>query len=337
MNLFQVTKKQPSGLELKTFTGNPVTFTPTYSEALPAPFNSINLKATIVASGGGGTPSTPIPIVGYSEVKETRCGKNLWTFENSYSRESMGYLINNQPFFIKKGTYTFSYKTAKTSGAIAFSVKDSNGDSLAMINILNGTNKGSFTLNEDGYMLAFYTNEGGTFEDFQVEIGSQATDFEPYNSQLITLALGQTVYGGRIYFDNGWKLTCTEKYKNTFVRGSIDSSGKLYYVGASHDGKTYDSQTVADILCNALPVDTLEGLRISQAKGICFFNTGYYVGGYVGDEAALDALLQTLEVVYPLTTPFTIELSSSEMLDAVVGINNVFSDCGGDVEVQCLI
>ena len=39
------------------------------------------------------------------------------------------------------------------------------------------------------------------------------------------------------------------------------------------------------------------------------------------------------QVVYPLTTPFDIDLTP-EVISAIVGTNNVYSDTNGDTEVQ---
>ena len=55
-----------------TATGNPCTFTTDLADAL------VSLTADIICGGGGGTPSTPIPLVGHSELNLTRCGVNLF-------------------------------------------------------------------------------------------------------------------------------------------------------------------------------------------------------------------------------------------------------------------
>lgn len=69
MSLFQVTKKQViENYELRTMTGDIVSFTPSYSQLLPDPFSDLNVTVNIEATGGNGTPDNPIPINGYTEA-----------------------------------------------------------------------------------------------------------------------------------------------------------------------------------------------------------------------------------------------------------------------------
>ena len=55
-------------LPIDTATGNPCTFDTDLAD------NLVSVNCAIVASGGGGTPSTPIPIVGYSSLNLTHNG-----------------------------------------------------------------------------------------------------------------------------------------------------------------------------------------------------------------------------------------------------------------------
>ena len=62
-------------LPVSSAIGNPCTFDTDISDTL------VSLTANIVASGGNGTPDSPIPIVGHSELNLARCGVNLWDEE----------------------------------------------------------------------------------------------------------------------------------------------------------------------------------------------------------------------------------------------------------------
>ena len=63
----------PYGSDVTTLTatGNPCTFETNLADVLQS------LKCEIVATGGNGSPDSPIPLVGHSELNLTRCGKNL--------------------------------------------------------------------------------------------------------------------------------------------------------------------------------------------------------------------------------------------------------------------
>ena len=191
------------------------------------------LETTIVASGGGGTPATPIPIVGYSEV--------------------------------------------------------------------------NFTNEDDNH-----------------------TDLDN-----IIIQLGQTVYGGRLYFDNGWKCEVTQGY--------VDLGTCTWGGGSDVGGKNLFTVAIADIkrpATTTLPNWKLEGYELkTQADAVNYNNVYSGLGWFDGVAfwttdytAAQRELLKSdmsgVHLCYELATPFTLDLSSSDMLVAVVGKNNVFSDCG---------
>ena len=78
MSLFQVTKKQViENYELRTMTGDIVSFTPSYSQLLPDPFSYLNVTVNVLATGGNGTPDNPNPINGYTEANITANGDTV--------------------------------------------------------------------------------------------------------------------------------------------------------------------------------------------------------------------------------------------------------------------
>jgi len=42
-----------------------------------------------------------------------------------------------------------------------------------------------------------------TFKNWQVEIGNEETEFEPYNGQTYTIEFNKTIYGGTVDILNG--------------------------------------------------------------------------------------------------------------------------------------
>jgi hypothetical protein len=78
----------------------------------------------------------------------------------------------------------------------------------------------------------------------------------------------------------------------------------------------------------------LENARKYGDVCITQYGTGIYIGGYVGKEAELDALIASddFAVAYKLAEPYTIQLTPVQ-IETLQGINTVYIDAdGGSVE-----
>jgi hypothetical protein len=133
----------------------------------------------------------------------------------------------------------------------------------------------------------------------------------PLDDSLILRGIPKLDAQNNLYYDGDEYLsdgTVTRKYAvaDTFSRGALDSSGKLYNIGTVSDFGYTDMAVLA--VCNLLPVKHLGDARIASDNGIksvCLYGTSAYVGGFIGSEADLDALLPNLKVVYQLDAPTT--------------------------------
>ena len=335
MNLFQVTKKQPSsGLELKTFTGNPVTFTPSYSEALPVPFNGTNLKASIVASGGNGTPSTPNPIVGHSEI-------HIWN--NANENRFSGEFDTIVPIYLPAGATICASCSWYNSGDVKFRYYRADGTEIdywgvAIADTTNNRKYRTFVMTENAYFCKF---EGTSVTDLMVIIGSTSKPYQPYNGDTFTVSFGQTVYGG-VYDANAGKVRITHAYETvSSFSGSAEGNG--------FRANTYLSQPVKEaygaLTCNMFTRATNYNQAVGQVQNSIGYNAAgqillnaYINGAYITDINDINALIPAggCQIVYELATPIEIDVSELAV-DTIVGTNNITSDCGGDVEVTCLI
>lgn len=296
-----------------TATGNPCNFETDISDAL------VSLTANIVCGGGGGTPDNPIPIVGHSELNLTRCGINFVSGKlENINIESTGEIKGGQSFngfyaYVVAGK-TYTITTSDVNIVYAFyedlpEVGDYSYDNSRIVRTLD---QNTFTAPISGWVL-FRSNDL-SFTNAQLELGSTATEYEAYNGQTFTVAFGQTVYGG--VYDKSGRLTITHGFY-TFTGNETE----------------YIQQT------NRVAVGT--NIQAKSGGALCSHFTNTLTGStrfvYIPTDMAAEDLRtfmqgNTVTLVYELATPIVIDVPSISP-SAVVGTNNIVSDCGGDVDV----
>ena len=146
-----------------------------------------------------------------------------------------------------------------------------------------------------------------------VNIGTEPIS-EPYNGDAYAASFGQTVYGGTLDWAAGVLAVEWAIVKGVFSRSTIDSSGKLYSIlgvpssVASH----LDSESVTPyIVCTALPSKGLSAARSFSGASISQYGKALYIGGYVGRESELDALIASddFAICYRLAEPVVVQLN----------------------------
>ena len=277
-------------------TGNPCSFDTDIATELQG------LTVDIVSTGGGGTPSTPIPIVGHSELNLVRCGKNLGNIKpEGRTNNGVTYTVVNNTEIAMEGTATatswaFEQITdvSKLIYLPAGTYRLSGGESWNVVlylagKYIDGTNipqvydSGSganITLTMPAYVYIQLQVSNGTATDRSVYPmlvkGSTATAYAPYNGQTFTVSFGQTVYGG-VYDAN---------------RGKVKPN--VYY--PSYNGETING-------------------RWLSSKDV-------YVEGNTPTTGAQVVCLDEYDT----------EIDVSELsVASIVGTNNITSDCNGDV------
>lgn len=184
---------------------------------------------------GSGTPSpTNVrPISGYDSVVVNRSGKNLWSFASSGSKTSEGFIFPNasMPLVLPQGAYKFSAKASITN-AIQLTFRNATDDVVATriftyTDVVDGKISYDFAFAESAYKASIYTNASASLTEIQLELGSTATAYEPYQGNTYTTDLSGTRYGGTLDVANG-VLTVTD--------GNI----------ASYNGETLPSTWISD-------------------------------------------------------------------------------------------
>ena len=315
-----------------------------------------------VQSGSGDpSPDNVRPISGHTQVVFGDDGKNEIQFPsfadktqngitfkrlNASSVRILGIATGNAYLFdsvvaqftLKHGTHIASCNLPSNQSAIMRVFGIVNGTaSLLADNIKSGSSV-SFNLANDTEIFAQINVPSGSnfasgFDvECQIELGSTATPYVPYNGYRITVNLGGTYYSGVLDVVSG--VFVVDKVKAvTPTRGAIDSSGKLYAInfsgGIIHE---YTNTNIATpyVMCSHLDVDSLAGARETQRKCICQYARTAYIGGYIGKETELDNMLASADfsIVFELATPLTIQLTPQQV-QALVGENNLFAPLNG--------
>ena len=293
----------------------------------------VDCKANIVATGGNGTPDNPNPINGYTEANIIRNGINLWDEEWEFGayNPSTGEIkdrndrIRTKNYIPIKGGVSLYCVTPSGYGVnhINFFYYDANKTFISFVS--NATNPKTTPAN--ACYMTFYIddNYGTTYNnDISINYPSSDTSYHAYTGNTYTIAFGQTVYGCVLDVTRG-KLTVTYNYNADMIsyNWTYDNTAKCWQAVIS-GMKSYPSRS-ADLIAEEWSADTS---AVAGDEGKMFT-----VGGALYCYTADNVNKPTGELVYPLATPFEIDLTP-EVISAIVGTNNVYSDTNGDTEVQ---
>ena len=173
------------------------------------------------------------PITGYTEVEVEDCGKNIATteiYKNNYVLASdgsesyaSGFIITKEIRINSSNNYYLSMVGGQTSSSDAIRIGYYDGD----FNFIRRDEKSSPSLlsipDNAEYIRLSYRDISPYFKDIQIEVGTEATSYEPYQSQSVTLQFGQTVYGGRSNFTDGG-TTDDRAYGTVTITSIYDAS-----------------------------------------------------------------------------------------------------------------
>lgn len=200
---------------LKSASGAVATFSDG-ADNLPLKSLVVNINPVQDLSNGDPSPENICPISGWDAVKVTRTGKNLCEpTEATYKNENGSWFNGADIASVKSalnslpvGVYTISFKfsvLATVSGATSWGIlihntvsgyfdgrqtaQHNSGETLAFAKTLTITesNQGKF---DHVYMYSGGGNHADVYwYDFQLELGSTATPYEPYNGVFIQIGL----------------------------------------------------------------------------------------------------------------------------------------------------
>ena len=353
--------------ETETYSGSIASFEGTETTAV----KSLKANITPKQSGSGDpSPSNVRPISGVDTVAVTRAGKNVGrisqeiinndrhkdgiTFHALSSTKvkitgtstAIVYMTSGYPIsspylrLLKKGTYTFSngVKASGINGAYVTGYPVSGGASRNLCNNIHEGQTATFTIAEDFYInIQMLIASGYTANDevwFQLEEGTSATPYEPYNGTTYTTSLGQTVYGGTLDVVSGVLTIDKALVDLGSLSWSRYSSASTYtYRARISDMNATTTERNSGLISSAytlfygLQLTALDNNTMLRFGGEVFIRDDRYT-----DATAFKTAMNGVQLVYELATPTEITLTPTQVT-TLLGNNNIWAD-SGTVEVE---
>lgn len=319
------------------------------------------LTATIVPNQSGtGTPSPDNvrPISGWDSVNVTRSGKNLLKPFETQTLNGIT-LTNNDGVITLNGTATATatfaveFSNPIPAGDYYWSLnnKDNNANVTMFLITVKGTgnpsliasnvNSGKSVTITDGENNDLWINKarlrvmsGTTLSNFvlspQLEHGTTATSYEPYQADTYTTDLPETVYGGSFDVVNG-VLTVDRAMVDlgtlNWTLVSLNRWKAILPSGAKYPTAITEATTAISSTLEAVSMTTMNSS--TSVIGIAFYNT--YDGIFARNGSTTEP--PTGQLCYELATPQTYQLTP-QTINTLAGVNNVWVDSGSITEAK---
>lgn len=295
---------------------------------------------------GSGTPSPDNvrPISGHTDAVVSRSGKNLLdtstaeigTAWNGASNSARARLVI--PLVVGQ-TYTLKANGTSTLDAW-YGIETNTIPPTSAGAVLS--NPYTFTATTRYLSLGFNKMAIASSDiealKLQLELGSTATTYEPYQGTTYTTALGRTVYGGTLDVTSG--VLTVDKAIVTF-NGASGEQWEYYSVAQGnlfrHTQSDRESGPLIskEVYCNRFEVvdntnRTNGTLSSPNSGGEKYFD---FIYDGCNSVATWKTWLSSnnVQVVYPLATPQTYQLTAQQ-ISLLTGDNNIWSD--GDVTLE---
>lgn len=318
---------------------------------LPLKKLTANIEPTQAGSGDP-SPDNVRAISGYTGVTVARTAINLID-DSIKTAQSASTVVVGQTstsaynLFLKAGTYTVSFESAKAPG-IYYRLSTETSGSHTVISY--GNKRGTFTLSEDAHLRMWaYLSDGITPTDitwFQLEIGTTATEYEAPHIATYPVTFptsAGTVYGGTLIVNSdgsgaltvdtaGWTFDGTETPSNI---GTLTNYYRARYNTANLagtsivDGVTNYSHGIVD---NTYAGDFAHAYGTpSYVYAFVPIIEGLSVKQYMAAQAAANTPVQ---VTYKLATPTTYALSAVQVATMLNGNNCIWTDTAGTLTTE---
>ena len=334
------------------------------------------------AGTGDPSPENIRAISGMESVEVTRCGKNLVDLSDLYVSASNAEMnvsgdsvrvyttgeggtwrgARTPAFLLRKGiTYTLSAALdTYVSGDARIGLRGADDNTfLSGASLVFGseTRQLSVTYTPDAddevYLSLLCTNDtilsgDCTFSNIQLEIGSAATEYEPYRAMggtTATLTLPEEVFGGEVDAATGqgqetWTVVELDGTNKSAVASTMPCAQGAYAYVTSATGALQMEDFPA--LCShfaVVPKDApasqkvagtmIAGLTSSGVPNIWFFSDQPSVEAFNTWLAAQSDAGTAVQAAYKLATPTSITATGGQQIVAQDGVNTIFTDADG--------
>ena len=331
------------------------------------PMKDVLVHIEPVQEGSGDpSPDNVRPITGWTGAKVMRTGKNLLNptlASGTYTENGITWTLNNDGSVTVSGTATgtsylwmygsasipipsWMYKLAgKTVTASSGNGHFTQSGYASIQVILYGSptlviREETATIPSDlspytGFAIVLFVNTGNTVDATvypQFELGSTATDYEPYSGQTYDITFpseARTVYGGTLDVTTGELVVDKIGVDlTTGMSGGTAGAGYVFYKQLSNVQTVPNSQ-IADILNEAYTPIRFNAVSMESNTIALRDNQVLYVN------TGSDSIYPVGKAILPLATPITYTLTPQETqeITSLLGENNLWTDTG-DSEVE---
>jgi len=284
------------------------------------------------------------PISGWDQAKVTGTGKNLIDITTVTDDKTIGntgavsdytgsrltdyIFVKPNTKYILSGTNLNTYNSGDMSVRVNYYTSEKE---WTYRSASSGTSGISFTTDANTYYVRLTFSKTGT--NAQLEIGEIASSYENFNgNDTYTIPFTSTNYGGSVTLNKDGSA-------DVVVNRGIYTISEISEIGTSSigtgkyvtiDGVTnaYYSEYNTDIIFEALK--TVANHDRGQAWcGYERSTTSF--GCFVPADATVTEVnnaIQGTKVCYKLATPVTYHIDNAGQLLSLLGVNNVFADCG---------
>lgn len=334
----------------------------TFETDVAGMIKSLVVDINPVQSGTGDpSPDNIRPITGWTGAKVTKCGKNLFNESNAiveydsnrycklengllhYKNDGGSYCYSKQfDIYLPSGSYALSLSNYRLVSGISpiWIIKIGNAPL-----IYPTTNKDYiFTLAEPNTVTIRLSTSGTTsatefYGNVQLELGSTATAYEPYQGGTYHITFPSaagTVYGGKLDVVKGELVVDRGKIVKPSIGNVLSQTNPAVIVyGTTGAAAEVNSQVNPILISNACKTVAANTQYLYSVLAIALNATSQIRLSIPGltTKAEYEAWIadNNFEIVYPLATPITYQLTSQE-IQTIIGTNTIYVDTG-DVSV----
>ena len=337
----------------------------TFNTTLAMPLASCKIAINAWQEGSGDpSPVNNRPIHGFSVLNATRAGKNLANIAQEAEKRKNGEFLFTLVYEGSKVTIETSTMASlyvvwglfqipksfvgvtvtlsnSSDGGVLYLCRATNADYSGIITDLTSRTVKTYTFSDSdvgSYLGIRFINATGSdkyIENVQLEIGSTATDYEPYVTPTIyPIQLGQEVYGAEVDVVNG-VARVTWGYLDLGVQTWNKYSADYFYTTIS-DIKlpTTTQERVEDMMCTNYAPSS--GYSLGEMTDKTYLKFAQTENFWIRDNDYSDATafkndMNGVYLAYKIAEPFDIQLTPTQ-IETLIGNNTIFADTG-DVDL----
>lgn len=355
---------KPTPFEL---TGNPIQM----QNFEGMPLKVVTAFEPIQSGSGDPSPDNVRPISGYEALELTRCGKNLLNnVAESQTVNGLTITKNADGTMLVNGVTTLynTFVNLTSASATVCAIPPgkyivSSGSPLVGVVVICDSNILAEAYAEEAYFEIPETainswarlqvwEEGVTINNETVYpmirlAAIEDDSYEPYQSEVYSVQIGQTVYGGRMDWDSG---VLTAEWANVALTGNESISRDLSVNGNDYARFNIFNITPGIIRASGANLNVVCSHYKTLGTPISNNNVNAVITGYANSStlyvrddahasvaaykeylAAQYAAGTPIQVSYKLAEPITIQLTPNDIA-ALDGVNNIYGD--GEITVS---